>query len=424
MGEGEPKYLNSPETPVFRKGELLYLLDKAGDSIRKNGHAIVVEGYTDAIACHRAGVTNAVATLGTALTEGHLRVLGRYAKKVKLVFDSDAAGQKAAERSLDVFLGTKQKAKVALLPDGDDPDSMVAGGRVGELAEKLRESVGLMEYVIDRLARKSGTVEGKIDAAARLTDILARIDNAVERAHYLKEGADKIGTEEAALSEELNKKLATIKKREAYKSNRQPGPVRKEAADYGDYDSGGYDSGDSGPDDSFFEYYGGASGQQYPGRGGVGGAGKQRRDSGPQGTPAERELIHLMLLHPEIALSLKDELEPGDFLDPELGCVAARIYELLGPDGTVSITELLDGLEDGPGKLLVTRLTAKGTEFDDPDASARDSVLKLKREKVDGRLAELKALIDEASKTGDDELLLKYSKEITDLHKKKAGMEL
>jgi len=419
MGEGEPKYLNSPETPVFRKGELLYLLDRAADSIRKNGHAIVVEGYTDAIACHRAGVTNAVATLGTALTEGHLRVLGRYARKVKLVFDADEAGQKAAERSLDVFLGTKLKAKVALLPEGDDPDSMVAGGRTGELAERLRESVGLMEYVVGRLAKRAVSVEGKVEAAARMTDILARIENAVERTHYIKEAAESLGTEEAALTEELDKKIAAEKRRAGYRKSRPEtysGSYKRPVDSPDEYEQGG----GGGSNDGFYEYYGGDSG---------GSPGTASRKSGKSdnrklpGTAAERELIHLMMLYPEIAHALKEELPSGEFREPELGAVAARVYEIQGPDGTFDLPELVDGLADGPGKLFVLALAAKGGDYEDPDSSARSSMLRLRKETVDARLEELKWLVDEAAKSGDDDLVMKYNREIIALHREKANSE-
>ena len=106
MDDSLPKYLNSPETPVYSKSSILYGLDRAKEQGRRLGYFIVVEGYLDAIACHQHGVQNAVATLGTALTEGHIRLMRRFAQKVVLIFDPDPAGVRAAPRGLDLFIAS------------------------------------------------------------------------------------------------------------------------------------------------------------------------------------------------------------------------------------------------------------------------------------------------------------------------------
>jgi DNA primase len=159
MGDDMPKYLNSSETPLFHKGETLYAMDAAAEAIRKKGYSVIVEGYFDAIACHKAGVDNAVATMGTAMTQQHLRALKRQSKNVLLVFDSDPAGIKAAERTLDIFLGTDMIPKVALLPKGDDPDSLVRREGAAGLAKRLKASGKLLDFVIKRAAEGAETIE-------------------------------------------------------------------------------------------------------------------------------------------------------------------------------------------------------------------------------------------------------------------------
>ena len=113
MDDSLPKYLNSSETALYSKSHVLYGLDMAKDNGRKQGYFIIVEGYLDAIACHQYGIRNAVATLGTALTDGHLRLMRRFADKLVLIFDPDPAGVKASLRSFDLFVSSSMKVNVA-----------------------------------------------------------------------------------------------------------------------------------------------------------------------------------------------------------------------------------------------------------------------------------------------------------------------
>jgi DNA primase len=149
--EQEPKYLNSPESPVFHKSKALYGIDLAKQSIVKSDTAVITEGYTDVIACHRFGVTNAVATLGTALTRDHARVLRRLAKTVILLFDGDEAGQKAADRALSVFFSESVDIKICVLPDNLDPDDLLRqeGG-----PERFRTALARSEDALSFVARR------------------------------------------------------------------------------------------------------------------------------------------------------------------------------------------------------------------------------------------------------------------------------
>ncbi|MFZ9881428.1 MAG: DNA primase [Phycisphaerales bacterium] len=153
--EQQPKYLNSPESPVFHKSRALYGINRAKRPIVERKTAIITEGYTDVIACHRAGFTNAVATLGTALTREHARILRRMCETVVLLFDGDEAGQKAADRALEVFFAEPVDIKICVLPDELDPDDLL---RTEDGAERFQKavdaSVDVLRFMQGRLARQ------------------------------------------------------------------------------------------------------------------------------------------------------------------------------------------------------------------------------------------------------------------------------
>ena len=161
--EDEPKYLNSPETALFNKSATLYGLHAAKKPIIDAKTAVIVEGYTDVIACHQAGATNVVATLGTALTPQHARELRKYAEKVVLVFDADTAGQKAADRAVEVFLTGDVDVAIAVLPQGEDPDSLMKleGG-----PERWR---GLVDAAEDALTYLFARMGEQLDASGTIT---------------------------------------------------------------------------------------------------------------------------------------------------------------------------------------------------------------------------------------------------------------
>ena len=153
--EQEPKYLNSPETPVFSKSRSLYGIHLAKRRIIETKRAIVTEGYTDVIACHRAGFTNTVATLGTALTREHARMLRRLAETVVLLFDGDEAGQKAADRAVEVFFSESIDIKICVLPDNLDPDDLLRReGGAAQFASAVESSVDALRFMATRIRKQ------------------------------------------------------------------------------------------------------------------------------------------------------------------------------------------------------------------------------------------------------------------------------
>ena len=161
--DDQPKYLNSPESPVFRKSQTLYGLHLARRAIIDSGRALVTEGYTDVVACHQAGIANVVGTLGTALTREHAAILGRICDTVVLIFDGDEAGRRAADRGVEVFFAAPVDVKICVLPDGLDPDDLI---RHDDGPERFRAAV---EESIDALEYKLRRFEDDLRAAGGLS---------------------------------------------------------------------------------------------------------------------------------------------------------------------------------------------------------------------------------------------------------------
>jgi len=196
----EPKYLNSPETPVFRKGRLLYGLPVARPGMRETGEAIVAEGYLDVMRLHACGFTNAVSTCGTALTIDQAKLLARLQISVLLLYDGDDAGVRAAERALDPLFEAGLNVRLLLLPRGEDPDSYLRAQGPGALRERLETALDVPAFLAGASAPEKGDpgVEARV---RRLVGLLGRIEDPIRRRLILRRGADVFGLEEAVLLE-------------------------------------------------------------------------------------------------------------------------------------------------------------------------------------------------------------------------------
>jgi len=206
LDDSLPKYLNTPETPVFHKGKLLYGLHASYEAIRKSGCAVIVEGYTDFLALRKNGFHEAVATLGTALTREHIRRLKGYAREAIVVFDPDTAGKSAAMGSLSYFLDEGLPARVALLPGNEDPDSFVNKKGVVAFQGLLENSVPMFDFFIDRkLSEKTDYIENRVDLLKEIIPVLSELRNSAQRSLYTRRLSEKLGIAESALIEELEK---------------------------------------------------------------------------------------------------------------------------------------------------------------------------------------------------------------------------
>jgi DNA primase len=214
-----PKYLNSPATPLFDKSRTLYLIDKAKAPIRKGGQAVIVEGYTDALMAHQAGFDNVVASLGTALTPGQVALLTRYATKIALAYDVDAAGEKAGTfgaQALEALIGQLAAAdtgveldevRVVRLPDGKDPDEVVRDSP-DRWREEVRTAQPIVDYLIDQHARAVDlkTPGGKARFVDAIVPTLRAIPNPVMRDAYLQTIHRVSGVEERSVLEVLHRR--------------------------------------------------------------------------------------------------------------------------------------------------------------------------------------------------------------------------
>ncbi|MDH3346765.1 MAG: DNA primase [Desulfobulbaceae bacterium] len=198
LGDGKPKYMNSPETPVFDKSRLLYGLHMNKDSVRQAKRAVVVEGYFDLLMLSVHGVKNVVAPLGTSLTKKHVHSLRGYCDEVVLFFDGDSAGLRAAMRSVPIFLAEQVNARVALLPDGHDPDSMVREQGTEAVEKLVSDGAPLAEFLFDALVKKYGmTLEGKSHIIGELSNLIKSGTESVQRSLMVSHFSEKLGVKQS-----------------------------------------------------------------------------------------------------------------------------------------------------------------------------------------------------------------------------------
>lgn len=202
LDKGEPKYLNSPESPVYIKGKNLYGLNKAKEEIRKKGFALIVEGYFDLISLWNAGIGNVVATLGTALTRDHLDLLRRYTVEVVALFDPDEAGKKALDRSLELFLSAEMRARALILPERCDPDDYVRKFGKEKMEALISLAQPLSDYYIENVLGAGRTFEDKRDMVKTASEFIAKISDKKEKNLFIKRIAEKTGINEELLIRE------------------------------------------------------------------------------------------------------------------------------------------------------------------------------------------------------------------------------
>ena len=199
------KYVNSPETPLYTKGHVLFNLDKAKAGIKETDSVILVEGQMDCLSVFMAGIGNVVATSGTAFSEHQVRLLGRFTKRAVLSFDGDKAGLNAAEKTLPVLIEEGFEVRVLALPEGLDPDAFLRANGVAEYARALRGAVPAMDFLIDRAREQFGTrtPEVRVKALNFLLPHIRRIPNGIVRSQVADNAAQKLGIESSLVRQEL-----------------------------------------------------------------------------------------------------------------------------------------------------------------------------------------------------------------------------
>ena len=348
LGEGEPKYLNSPETPVFHKGTLLYGLDRARGAIRTESLAVLVEGYVDAIRLQSAGFVNAVAPLGTSLTGEQARLLRRYTKQVALAYDADAPGQRSSFRNADELLRQGASVSVVTLPAGEDPDTLVRRGGADAFKALLDAAVDVFERKIQLLDRKglAGTLEGRREALDRLLPTIRAAQDPITRELYVSRAAEWSGVAKEVLEQEVG---------------------RQEAQTHGRTDA---------------RTHGGAEG------------GRQAPSGAPvTEIPTERTLIHLMLSMPDNIARVKEELPAAEFQHPVYRALATLLYAGAGPPA------------EGPERETWERLASVPYERPEPEVDLVQAIAWVVDRPRRERLQEIDRLIGLADAAEKDVLL-------------------
>ncbi len=208
LGEGVPKYLNSPDTILYNKSRHLYALDVTREEIRKRDFAILVEGYFDCVVPFQYGIRNVVASLGTSLTRDQVRALGRYTRKVVVNYDPDSAGMAATMRSIDLFLEHGFYVNIVELPGGEDPDSYIQGEGAEAYQQKLKSSLPYLDFALARFMAEQtdpSSPKGKQEVVSRILPYLAKVSNRIEQAEHVSRIASRLWVEEGLIWSEMRK---------------------------------------------------------------------------------------------------------------------------------------------------------------------------------------------------------------------------
>ena len=359
-----PKYLNSPETAIYKKGTLLYGLHLAKQAIRAEGQVLIVEGYLDLISLFQSGIGHVVATLGTALTRSHVQLLKAYAKEAVLLFDGDTAGRSAALRGKEYFLQGHVRyflpsahvsslkgalegdlhAKVVLLPQGHDPDTFVQAAGRDALLAKVREAQPFIEFLLDAEAEGHdlASVQGKLAYVRKLLPLIVNLGNQVERTEYLSELVKRTGVAPVALAAELHKL--------------RPGAPASESATETHY---------------------------FP-------------RLGP-----ERLLVQLLLLHRGWIPYAHAKLPFNRVQESNLRAILQALYSLAPDTGEIDVAALLERLPDEQQRDLVARLVLEPLGDEEVQQQIDDCLTAIQRRDIEAQLKGLKEEMHAAERQGD-----------------------
>jgi len=370
LGEGMPKYLNSPETPLFNKSRALYLLEKAREAAGKTDTLIIVEGYFDAIALHQAGITNVVATLGTALTPDHIRIIRRYVTKVVLLFDPDEAGVRAALRTLDLFVDSGLGVKVISLPSGDDPDTFIRNQGTEVFAQMQEKAPSLLDFAVEHSLQRAGStvIEDRIRSVDEILRILQKTSNRLEKEECTKRVAERLGVNQQRLIE----RYPELRPREQR-------PARKDA-----------------PVSVL------SSGARF------------------KGTQEERDLVHLLLQGQLLPAEVR-RLEAETFSMPACRRIVEIALRSLD-EGRISVRATLDdALADVVCATVATELSMSDQPYDDVRQHVADCLDCLERKKLEGTLGRLIAQLRAAEQEGRTDEAQRLNDEVNALRLQKSG---
>ncbi|MDP6502495.1 MAG: DNA primase [Planctomycetota bacterium] len=358
-----PKYLNSPETPLFNKSACLYGLHRAKKAITEKGCAVVVEGYTDVLMAHQMGVENVIATLGTALTREHIGLLRRYAPRVVLVFDADAAGEKASDRSIDLFLEEDVDVSVATLEGGLDPCDFIQERGPQAFEEAILQAREILDYKLHQARNRYdfNSIDQKTRATEEILGLITKIQNPVKQSLFIQRAADELRVPEQT----LRSQVASLARKSYHRRAEEPAAVPVVSAAF----------------------------------------------------KAQRDLLACLLHFPEQGEALFHEVAVDDFMDGTFRTIYQVIRDIYDLEGAIDPVMTLSTLEARwPGQevsRLTTEILAENVSEDLPKR-VEGSKAWFKEQRARKELEDLKAEMKDAGSQGDSDLesqLLKKAQE-------------
>jgi len=373
LGDGMPKYLNSPDTPLFKKGQTLFAFDQAREAIVRTKTVIVVEGYFDAIALHQAGLTHTVATLGTALTAEHVQALRRFAERVVLLFDPDAAGVRAALRGLDLFVNSGLSVKVVTLPVGEDPDTFIRKGGVDAFAQLEAVAPSLLDYALNHTIAQAdpSSLESRIRSVDEVLRILQKSEHPIERQERMRVVAERLRVSEARL----------IERYPALAAQPKPGvaPSRVPSA----------------PGGSLTTPF--------------------------KGLPEERDLL-ILLLQGKFSPAEVRRLKPESFTLASGRKLVEMALAHVDHEGRISLRTVLDEAANEPDcDRLATELSMREDYFDDVPAHIQACLENLERKRMEHALQDLIERLKTAEREGRADEAGNLNVQINEVRMRKAG---
>ena len=343
----ESKYLNSPETALYKKSSQLFGFFSAREHIRKHDQVLVMEGYFDQIRSRASGIFNAVATCGTALTSKQVALLKNHTHNAVLIFDSDDAGQSATDRGFEIFLEHGMQVRVLSLPSGDDPDSFILKHGKDAFLKKLHNAPRFLEYYIQR-AKNQGPIDSlhrKVEIINSTLPFLVKMTNSFEKREGFQLLVDQLQIEDRDLLAELKKTFEKNKTFLPPKGSKQIAPI------------------------NMLESY----------------------------------LLHLMLSGRAIAETIRREIPIETYHEVSHRVVAEAFYAQIDNAEPIKVDQILDRLDSEEGKAFLTQLSMTPVEFDDPKQAAVDCICKIRKKKLEAKIKVLKQERREAENAGETE---------------------
>lgn len=371
-GDEGAKYINSPDSALYHKSNCVYGLHIARQAIRDEDCVILVEGNIDAATLQQAGIKNAVAPLGTALTAGHLRLLKRYTRNHTIIFDGDAAGVRASMRALEVFIEEGLCPRTVALPPGEDPDSIVRKEGAAEFLKRVANAKSLFEHFVDlTIAENGADASGKVAGISKIVPMLKMVTDPAERGVYRRYAARRLDVDEQSLE------MSVAAHRSFAVRTDKPAEATKVTA----------------------------------------------QKDGIVMSSAEKILVEILLSRPALAQNVFAEIDPEAFDDEWCRTAARLVKDIFARDGKLRLDDMVAEIEDAElaSQILQMSLEAEKYEDDEVEELIKDCAARIKQRPLAGQLEKINEEIRSAESEKKDERLFELLAEKKELSKKIRG---